>query len=117
MAVQLDDAGGLVPKVKSWVCAYTPASIPEIVDGSTSRHKMVFADGSFLETDMIVFSAGIRPQDVLPKSAGLEQGTWWCGGQQPVSDQRRRCVCHRRMPLWATRSTVWLPGYQMARRW
>ncbi|MFC1503135.1 nitrite reductase large subunit NirB, partial [Pseudomonadota bacterium] len=35
---------------------------------------MNFADGSYLETDMIVFSAGIRPQDELAREYGLEIG-------------------------------------------
>lgn len=38
---------------------------------------MVFADGSHLETDMIVFSAGIRPRDerrVMPFTAGPSRG-------------------------------------------
>jgi nitrite reductase (NADH) large subunit len=35
---------------------------------------MEFADGSFLETDMIVFSAGIRPRDELARACGLALG-------------------------------------------
>ena len=35
---------------------------------------MNFKDGDHLETDLIVFSAGIRPQDALGRSAGLELG-------------------------------------------
>src|SRR3546814_12562573 len=35
---------------------------------------MKFADGSELETDMIVFSAGIRPRDDLARAAGLAVG-------------------------------------------
>jgi nitrite reductase (NADH) large subunit len=81
MAVQLDDAGGLVLRKKIeqlGVQVHTGKNTKEIVDGTPgengARHKMMFADGSFLETDMIVFSAGIRPQDALAKSAGLEIG-------------------------------------------
>ncbi len=33
-----------------------------------------FADGEQLETDMVVFSAGIRPQDSLARSSGLAIG-------------------------------------------
>ncbi|MGE0188397.1 MAG: nitrite reductase large subunit NirB [Steroidobacteraceae bacterium] len=81
MAVQLDDAGGLVLRKKIeelGVQVHTSKNTKEIIDGDPgengARHRMVFADGSFLETDMIVFSAGIRPQDALAKSAGLEIG-------------------------------------------
>jgi nitrite reductase (NADH) large subunit len=35
---------------------------------------MTFADGSELETDMIVFSAGIRPRDEIARSCGIEVG-------------------------------------------
>jgi nitrite reductase (NADH) large subunit len=35
---------------------------------------MAFADGSELDTDLIVFSAGIRPRDELAREAGLEIG-------------------------------------------
>jgi nitrite reductase (NADH) large subunit len=35
---------------------------------------MNFADGSHLETDVIVFSAGIRPQDELARSSDIEIG-------------------------------------------
>ena len=35
---------------------------------------MSFADGAELDTDMIVFSAGIRPRDELARTAGLGMG-------------------------------------------
>ena len=35
---------------------------------------MVFADGTRLEADMIVFSAGIRPRDKLARACGLDVG-------------------------------------------
>lgn len=37
-------------------------------------HKMQFADGTELQTDMIVFSAGIRPRDELARVCGLAVG-------------------------------------------
>src|SRR3546814_3069185 len=65
MAVQVDDGGGrlLRRKIEALgVTVHTQKSTSEIVDGDPSnggaRHKMKFADGSELETDMIVFSAG-----------------------------------------------------------
>ena len=48
--------------------------ITAYVDGATARHRMVFADGSHLETDMIVFSAGIRPRDELARQSLLAVG-------------------------------------------
>ena len=43
-----------------------------IVKGKKQLHRMEFADGEHLETDMIIFSAGIRPQDELARQSGLE---------------------------------------------
>ena len=50
----------------------TPASRRvEIVDGDASvRIACSFADGSELDTDLVVFSAGIRPRDELARAAG-----------------------------------------------
>src|SRR5262249_5819335 len=45
-----------------------------IGNGSAARHCMTFSDGSSLEVDVIVFSAGIRPRDDLARSAGLQIG-------------------------------------------
>jgi nitrite reductase (NADH) large subunit len=77
MAVQIDDGGGRVLRNKIealGVKAHTGKNTVEIVDGSSCKHKMKFADGTELETDLILFSAGIRPRDELAKQAGLELG-------------------------------------------
>lgn len=77
MAVQLDDAGGLILRKKIdalGVTVHTGKNTKEIIKGDTARHRMVFTDGSHLETDLIVFSAGIRPQDALARQAGLDIG-------------------------------------------
>lgn len=78
MAVQIDEGGGRVLRHKIealGVQVHTQKNTLEIVDGSSARHLMRFADGSSLETDMIVFSAGIRPRDELARACGLEIGT------------------------------------------
>lgn len=36
---------------------------------------MKFGDGSELETDIILFSAGIRPRDELARQSGLASGS------------------------------------------
>jgi nitrite reductase (NADH) large subunit len=46
----------------------------ESVAGTECRHKLLFADGAALETDISVFSAGIRPRDRLGRAAGLSIG-------------------------------------------
>ena len=77
MAVQVDDGGGRILRSKIeelGVHVHTSRNTTEIVDGATARHRMVFADGSYLETDMIVFSAGIRPRDELARQCALAIG-------------------------------------------
>ena len=77
MAVQVDDQGGRMLRSKIeelGVSVHTGKSTQRIVDGDTAAHRMEFADGSVLETDMIVFSAGIRPRDALAREAGLAIG-------------------------------------------
>lgn len=77
MAAQLDQGGGelLQRKIEQLdVAVHLEKATTEIVAGETQRYCMKFADGSHVETDMIVFSAGIRPQDELGRQAGLEIG-------------------------------------------
>ncbi|QJQ01769.1 nitrite reductase large subunit [Herbaspirillum rubrisubalbicans Os34] len=77
MAVQVDDSGGRILRQKIeelGVTAHTQKNTVEIVDGKQHTHRMNFEDGSHLETDMIVFSAGIRPRDELARHAGLKVG-------------------------------------------
>jgi nitrite reductase (NADH) large subunit len=77
MAVQLDEGGGklLRRKIESiGVKVHTQKATTEIVAGNEARYRMNFADGSHLETDMILFSAGIRPQDELARKCGIQVG-------------------------------------------
>ncbi|NOH79662.1 nitrite reductase large subunit [Vibrio sp. RE86] len=76
MAEQLDQAGGnqLRQKIESMgVRVHTSKNTLEIApEGKESRNVMRFADGTELETDFIVFSAGIRPQDKLAREMKLD---------------------------------------------
>ncbi|ROS01390.1 nitrite reductase (NADH) large subunit [Sinobacterium caligoides] len=77
MAVQVDDNGGKLLRQKIedlGVGVHTEKNTQNIGDGEECVHKMIFADDSELETDIIVFSAGIRPQDALARSSELEIG-------------------------------------------
>ena len=77
MAVQVDEGGGRVLRAKIeelGVQVHTGRNTQEITDGARARHRMVFADGTWLETDMIVFSAGIRPRDELARQSLLAIG-------------------------------------------
>jgi nitrite reductase (NADH) large subunit len=77
MAVQVDDGGGRVLRNKIedlGVTVHTGKNTVSITEGEEGTHRMNFADGSHLDTDMIVFSAGIRPRDMLARECGLEVG-------------------------------------------
>ena len=77
MAVQVDEGGARVLRRKIeelGVTVHTQKNTLAIVDGEHATHRMQFADGSHLEADMIVFSAGIRPRDELARACGLEVG-------------------------------------------
>ena len=77
MAVQVDEAGGraLRNSIEALgLHVHTSRNTVEIVDGASARHRMVFADGTCLESDMIVFSAGIRPRDELARHCLLALG-------------------------------------------
>ena len=77
MAVQVDDAGGALLKTKIeelGVKVHTSKNTQNITDGDECFHKMEFADGESLETDVILFSAGIRPSDAIARESELELG-------------------------------------------
>ena len=77
MPVQVDDAGGAILSSKIeelGVSVHTSKSTTEIVNEDGKVTKMLFADGSELATDMIVFSAGIRPRDEIARGCGIEVG-------------------------------------------
>jgi len=77
MPMQVDDAGGkmLRQQIESLgVTVHTSKLTTEIISNDGKVSKMLFADGSELETDMIVFSTGIRPRDELAKDCGLAVG-------------------------------------------
>jgi len=75
MPVQLDPDGGAALKARIeelGVRVHLNRATSEIVAGEEYAYRMNFSDGESLETDLIVFSAGIRPQDALGRSAGLD---------------------------------------------
>jgi nitrite reductase (NADH) large subunit len=119
MAVQVDDGGGRVLRQKIeelGVLVHTGKNTQSIEDGSQCRHKMKFADGSELETDVIVFSAGIRPRDDIARGAGLEVGerggikiNEFCQTSDPDIYAIGECA------LWGGKTFgLVAPGYQMA---
>ena len=79
MGVQLDAGGSAMLRRKIealGVHVHTSKATQVIEENSDgdSRLVMQFADGGSLGTDMIVFSAGIRPYDQLARDCGLKVG-------------------------------------------
>lgn len=77
MPAQLDEGGGAMLRAKIealGVQVHTDRATQEIQKGVDHRLALHFADGKRLETDIVVFSAGIRPQDALAKTCDLARG-------------------------------------------
>ena len=77
MGVQLDEGGSrmLRRKIEALgVRVHTGRNTQKIARGSECALTMEFADGERLQTDMIVFSAGIRPRDNLARDCELSVG-------------------------------------------
>ncbi|TXS95419.1 nitrite reductase large subunit [Parahaliea maris] len=77
MGVQLDEGGSnmLRRKIEALgVRVHTSKNTQQIVEGESSALSMEFSDDTALDTDMIVFSAGIRPRDQLARESELAVG-------------------------------------------
>ena len=119
MAAQLDHDGSELLRKKITalgITVHTGKNTTEIIAGKSSRYRMVFADGGCLDTDLIIFSAGIRPRDQLAKEAGLStstQGGVVINEQCLTSDKDIYAIgeCAR----WNNRTFgLAAPGYRMA---
>ncbi len=78
--------------------------------------RLNFADGGALRTDMVVFSAGIRPQDALARGCALQVGERgeFIDGQCRTSDPDVLAIGE--CALWDNKIYgLVAPGYQMAR--
>src|SRR5688572_29057310 len=119
MAVQLDDSGARLLRrliEALGVRVHTATSTKEITGGTEHAHRMVFADGTTLETDVIVYSAGIRPHDELARAAKLAVGE---RGGVVIDDHCRPSdpdiYAVGECALWNGRIFgLVAPGYQMA---
>ncbi|WP_329317863.1 nitrite reductase large subunit NirB [Streptomyces sp. NBC_01262] len=78
MPVQVDEGGGAALRrtiQDMGVTVHTGVGTQEITtaeDGSVAAMKL--SDGSALDTDLVVFSAGVRPRDQLARECGLPVG-------------------------------------------
>ncbi|HZG02870.1 MAG TPA: nitrite reductase large subunit NirB [Streptomyces sp.] len=78
MALQVDEGGGAALRrtVEGMgLIVHTGVGGQEITAGEDGAvTSMTLSDGSVVETDMVVFSAGVRPRDQLARDCGLEVG-------------------------------------------
>ncbi|WP_405597374.1 nitrite reductase large subunit NirB [Streptomyces sp. NBC_01410] len=78
MPAQVDDGGGaalLRTIERMGLTVHTGTGTQEItVDEAGAVNGMALSDGSVLDTDLVVFSAGVRPRDQLGRDAGLAIG-------------------------------------------
>jgi len=119
MAVQLDNDGAAMLRRKIealGVGVHISKATTEIADTGASK-VLRFADGSELATDMVVFSAGIRPQDALARGCGLvlgERGGIAIDNHCRTSDEDIFAIGE--CALWEGKIYgLVAPGYQMAR--
>ncbi len=119
MATQVDAGGGDMLKrmiEELNVTAHTAKNTREIVSGTDRRYRLEFTDGESLETDLVIFSAGIRPRDELAGKAGLTLGE---RGGVVIDDQCRTSdddiFAIGECALWNEKIFgLVAPGYEMA---
>jgi len=120
MPVQLDGEGGaaLRARIEALGVGVHLARVTQaIVAGEEYRYRMNFDGGEYLETDLIVFSAGIRPQDALARACGLEvaaRGGVVIDGECRSSDPRIHAIGECASWNGSVFGLV-APGYGMAR--
>lgn len=120
MAVQIDDLGGKVLRRKIeqlGVQVHTQKATQAIEQTAQGHLSMRFADGTQLDTDLIVFSAGIRPRDELARHSALvvgERGGIVINDQCQSSDPDIYAIGE--CALWNNKIYgLVAPGYDMAR--
>jgi nitrite reductase (NADH) large subunit len=119
MPLQLDEAAGttLVRHVERLgVTVHTGRATVAVATDGTGVTALALRDAEALPTDLVVFSAGVRPRDELAREAGLEVGPR--GGvlvdeQCRTSDPRVWAVGECAAPHGRTYGLV-APGYAMA---
>jgi nitrite reductase (NADH) large subunit len=119
MPVQLDDAGGamLARHMENLgVTAHVGTATQEIRGSEGRVTELVLSDDERLETDVVVFSAGIRPRDQLARDADLpvgERGGIVVDEQCRTADEKIFAIGECAAPGGRTYGLV-APGYQMA---
>jgi nitrite reductase (NADH) large subunit len=120
MPLQIDEGGGSVLSrlvTDLGLVVHCGSSVWSVdADESGRVRGVTLADGTIVEADLVVFSAGVRPHDELAEPAGLERGE---RGGFLVDDRCRTSDPH----IWAVGECAAVeghchglvaPGYRMA---
>jgi nitrite reductase (NADH) large subunit len=118
MPRQIDEQGSalLKSKLESLGLSIRLSTNTTLIEGEDKITGMTFADGSRIDVDMLVISAGIKPRDEVAKASGLAVGP---RGGIVVNDQLQssdphifaigECALHNGMIYGLV-----APGYEMA---
>jgi nitrite reductase (NADH) large subunit len=118
MPRQIDDGGSrmLVKLIEALGVRVHLGKSTKAIHGTRSVERIEFADGSSIDSDMIIVSAGIRPRDDLAKASGLaiaERGGIIVNDRLQTSDWQifaiGECASFRNMVYGLV-----APGYEMA---
>jgi len=121
MAVQIDDAGGATLKrhIEKLGLTVHTGVMTELIDGDDDGKvsALKFKDNEEpLAVEIVVFSAGIRPRDILARESGLdvaERGGILVDPQMRTSDSNIFAIGECAAPAGRMYGLV-APGYQMA---
>lgn len=118
MPRQIDEAGSgmLAHKLSKLGITIHTGKNTQKIEGNGKLEGLTFADGSQLNVEMLVISAGIRPRDELARAAGLAvhpRGGIVADNYLRTSDENifaiGEAVCHNNMVYGLV-----APGYEMA---
>ncbi|MFI8106695.1 nitrite reductase large subunit NirB [Streptomyces sp. NPDC086023] len=121
MPVQVDEGGGaaLLRTIEDMgLTVHTGTGTQEVVtgpDGSVTGMRL--SDGSTVETELVVFSAGVRPRDELGRDCGLdvgERGGIAVDARCRTSDPRVYAIGECALAVDGRVYGLVAPGYEMA---
>ncbi|GAA2441205.1 nitrite reductase large subunit NirB [Streptomyces macrosporus] len=122
MSLQVDEGGGAALRrtVEGMgLIVHTGVAGQEITaDAGGAVASMTLSDGSVLATDMVVFSAGVRPRDRLARDCGLavgERGGIVVDERCRTSDPAVYAIGECARAVDGTVYGLVAPGYEMAR--
>ncbi|MET8678547.1 nitrite reductase large subunit NirB [Streptomyces sp. NPDC004647] len=121
MAIQVDDGGGTALRrtvEDMGLSVHTGVGGKAItVDDNGAVTGMELSDGSSIETDLVIFSAGVRPRDQLARDSGLtvgERGGITVDEQCRTSDPAVYAIGECALAADGRVYGLVAPGYEMA---